>query len=136
MPQTLEELRKENPELANALFAEAQASVNTDAVNAERQRLADIDAIAGLYDDETVRAAKYGENACTAQELAYRAALETAKQGKQFLNDSRQDYQESNADNVGAAHASEDEDKPMTNADLFAAGKAAAEQALGKKKEA
>lgn len=136
MPQTLEELRKENPELANALFAEAQASANADAVNAERQRLADIDAIAGLYDDETVRAAKYGENACTAQELAYRAALETAKQGKQFLNDSRQDYQESNADNVGAAHASEDEDKPMTNADLFAAGKAAAEQALGKKKEA
>ena len=130
---TLEEFRQENPEMADALLAEAQASVRADAVNSERQRLADIDAIAGLYDDSIVSAAKYGENPCTAQEMAYRAALETAKKGKAFMDDARQDYQESNADNIGAAPASDEDDKPMTNADLVAAGKAAAQAALGKK---
>ena len=63
MAKTLEELRAENPELATQLMAEAQAaasaeatSTNTAAVEAERQRIADIDAIAGLFDDEAVHA--------------------------------------------------------------------------------
>lgn len=130
---TLEEFRQENPELADALLAEAQASVRADAVNAERQRLADIDAIAGLYDEGIVSAAKYGDNACTAQELAYRAAVESAQQGRRYMADARSDFEESGAGAVTSAPAPE-EDKPMTNADLRAAGKAAA-MALGKKEE-
>lgn len=133
MPTTLEEFRTENPELANALFAEAQASVNADAVNAERQRLADIDAIASLFSDDIVQAAKYGENPCTAQEMAYRAAVQSAEQGRQFMANNTADYKDAGSANIGAAPASEEDDKPMTNADLVAAGKAAAKKALGEK---
>ena len=86
-PMTLEELRQSDPEAAEALLAEAQASVSHDeAVMAERQRIAEIDAVASLFDAETVNAAKYGENPCTAQEMTYRAAQEMAKQGKTFLS--------------------------------------------------
>lgn len=49
-----------------------------DKAAAERRRLQEIDAIAALYDPAMVQDAKYGENPCTAQELAYRAAVEAA----------------------------------------------------------
>ncbi len=134
-PMTLEELRKSDPEAAEALLAEAQASVNTDAaVQAERQRIADIDAVASLFDAETVRAAKY-DNPCTAQEMCYRAAQENAKQGKAFMASLSADAKDSKAANVTPAPGPEDEDKPMSNADKFAAGKAAAAKAQGKTKE-
>jgi len=121
---TLEEFRKENPEAAAALLAEAQADASA-AVAAERQRIADIDAVAALYDDDTVRAAKYGDTACTAQEMCYRAAVESVKLGKKYMADVNADYQESGAAKVAPAHA-EEEDKPLTNEDLVAAGRAAA----------
>ena len=47
----------------------------------EEQSLREIDEIACLFDAETVQAAKYGPNACTAQEMAYRAALEANRRG-------------------------------------------------------
>ena len=135
---TWEEFRRDNPEAAADLLAEAQASVDTSAVQtaaaqAERQRIADIDAIAGLFSDDIVNAAKYGDNTCTAQEMAYRAALQTAQQGGRFMANAESDYQDSGAAAVGAAPAAEDDDKPMTNAQLLAAGKAAAAKAQGKK---
>ena len=55
--------------------------------------------MASLYDAETVKAAKYGENACTAQEMTYRAAQKAAQQGKKFLGDT----QASGAQGVPAA---------------------------------
>ncbi|HWP51632.1 MAG TPA: head maturation protease, ClpP-related [Clostridia bacterium] len=106
MAKNLEELRAEDPELANQLVAEAQAAASKDAgaaVNAERQRIADIDAIAALYDNETVQEAKYGENACTAQEMAFHAAQKAAKNGTAFMAAANKDYQASGAANVGAA---------------------------------
>ncbi len=48
---------------------------------AEEKRIREIDEIACLFDSETVQAAKYGPNACTAQEMAYRAALEANRRG-------------------------------------------------------
>lgn len=132
---TLEELRKENPEAAAALLAEAQASASAAAVQSERQRIADIDAIASLYSDEIVNAAKYGETACTAQEMAYRAALENAKLGKTFMENAKADYKESGASKVTAAPSDPNKDKPMTNVDRVAAGKSAAARILGKKEE-
>ncbi|MGN1370197.1 MAG: head maturation protease, ClpP-related [Aristaeellaceae bacterium] len=132
---TLEELRQSDPEAAAALLAEAQASVNTDeAVQNERQRLADIDAVASLFDADTVNAAKY-TNPCTAQEMCYRAAQESAKQGRVFMANLNADHKDSGAEGVPAAPASEDGDKPMSNADLMAAGEAAAKKMLGKNKE-
>lgn len=136
IPMTLEELRQSDPEAAEALIAEAQASVShEDAIRAERQRIAEIDAVASLFDAETVNAAKYGENPCTAQEMTYRAAQEMAKQGKTFLGQMQADYQESGADGVSAAPASGEEDKPMTAEDRRAAGKAMSQKLSGEKSE-
>lgn len=125
MAKNLEELRAENPELAEALIAEAKAAVSASAgggtpapkadedavsaaIQAEQKRIQEIDALAGLYDAETVQAAKYGENACTAQEMAYRAAQKAAQQGKKFLEDMTADARASGADGVGAVPPAED----------------------------
>lgn len=51
--------------------------------DAERRRLQEISEIAGLFDLETVRAAMYGPEACTAQEMAYRALRKMAAEGRQ-----------------------------------------------------
>ncbi len=54
MAKNLEELRAENPELAAALIAEANAATApavTSALEAERKRIREIDALASLYDD-------------------------------------------------------------------------------------
>ena len=136
IPMTLEELRQSDPEAAEALLAEAQASVSHDeAVQAERQRCADIDALAGVFDAETINTAKYGEHPCTAAEMAFRAAQEMAKQGKTFMNQMVSDYQESGAASVTSAPASEEEDKPMTSDDRKAAGAAMAAKLRGEKSE-
>ena len=120
MAKNLEELRAENPELAEALMAEAKAAVSASAgsgtpapqagadavsaaVQAEQKRIQEIDAVASLYDAETVKAAKYGENACTAQEMTYRAAQAAAQKGKKFLSDLDDDTKASGAQGVPAA---------------------------------
>lgn len=112
MARNLEELRTENPELAAQVESDVRASVSaehanseTNATNAERQRLADIDSIAHLYDEETVRNAKYGEHPCTAQEMAFRAAQAAAKTGGAFMAGVKSDYEASGAGGVGAAPA-------------------------------
>ena len=137
---TWDEFRKENPEAAEAAIAEAQASVShaeaEEAARAsERARCEEIDSFRGVFDDATIQAAKYGENPCTAQEMAFRAAQEMAKQGKTFLNQMQADYKESGADGIGAAPAAEEEDKPMTAEDRRAAGKAMSQKLSGKKEE-
>ena len=110
MARNLEELRTENPELAAQVESDVRAAVSaehadseTNATNAERQRLADIDSIAHLYDEETVRNAKYGEHPCTAQEMAFRAAQAAAKTGGAFMAGVKSDYEASGASGVGAA---------------------------------
>jgi len=135
MAKNLEELRKENPQLAEQLMAEARAAASApasaatpavtttpatqpatpaaptqpaapstpDPVAAERQRLQDIDKMASLFDAETVNAAKYGETACTAQEMVYRAAQKAAQNGTAFMAAAKEDYQKSGAAGVGAA---------------------------------
>ena len=133
---TLEELRQSDPEAAEALLAEAQASVSHDeAVQAERQRCADIDALAGVFDAETINAAKYGEHPCTAAEMAFRAAQEMAKQGRTFMSQMQSDYQESGAAAVTSAPASEEEDAHMTSEERKAAGAAMAAKLRGEKTE-
>ena len=135
-PMTFEEFRMENPEAAEAALAEAKASVShEEAVAAERQRIADIDDIASLYDAETVRAAKY-TNPCTAQEMAFRAAVEMAKQGRTFMSNLESDVNDSGAQNVGAAPGGNDRnDAPSTAESMKAAGKAMAAKLRGEKTE-
>ncbi len=178
MANTLEELRKENPQLAEQLMAEARAAAATpaaaapaapaaaspaaaatpsapsaqttpatpavstpatpstpDPAAAERQRLQDIDAVAGLFDAETVNAAKYGDNACTAQEMTFRAAQKATQQGKAFLTNLEADASKSGAQNVtgaastGAGGAGDGKD--LTPQQLMAQGRADA-KALNK----
>lgn len=119
MATNLNELRSENPELAATVEREVRAAMsadNTDAINqateVERNRLAEIDQIAQLYDDETVREAKYGEHPCTAQELAFRAAQNAAKSGSAFVAGMRSDYANSGAANVSAIPAADDNAEP------------------------
>ena len=98
---------------------------------AERQRLQEIDQIASLFADELVQEAKYGENPCNANELAYRAAVAAAQQGRAFMESLEADAAASGAAKVGASPASGAEDKPMTNADKVAAGEAMAKKLAG-----
>lgn len=141
MARNLEELRTENPELAESIMAEARAAVAaegdtaaTTAVQAERQRLAEIDEISALYSADIVQAAKYGDNACSAQEMAFRAAKEAAKNGQDFLGNLKADNKASGAQAVGSAPAPND-DAPLTPEQRMAKGKEAAEALAGKKKE-
>ena len=78
---TLDELRAQDPEL----LAQIQSEAAENATTAERTRLSEIDAIANQFTDEMVNDAKYGDNRCSAMELAYRAAQQAAAQGRQFL---------------------------------------------------
>jgi ATP-dependent protease ClpP protease subunit len=128
MANTLEELRTENPSLADALVAEAQTAASASASAAERERLAGIDAIASLYDPAIVHEAKYGEKPCSAQELAYRAALDAQKAGTSWLANAQADAAASGAKDITAvppaAAATKFED--MTEEQRFAVGAAAA----------
>lgn len=107
MATTIQELREEYPELTAQLEAEARADQSdvSAAVQAEQDRIREIDAIAGLFDEDTVNAAKYGESACTAQEMAYRAAQNAQAQGRNFLNAMHADANASNAGAVPSAHS-------------------------------
>lgn len=111
---TKDELRAQYPDLVAEVEADAQsgnAEAVQDAVNAERQRLSEIDEIASLYPEDAVRDAKYGENACSASELALRMAKENAKKGASFLDSLHQDSQTSGANGVPSAAANPAEDQ-------------------------
>ncbi len=109
MATTIEELRAESPDLV----AQVESAASADAVSAERSRLQAIDAVAGLFSAEMVNEAKYGETACTAQELSYRAAQAAMKNGQQFLHNLAADANASNAAAVPAAPAPAEDPAPV-----------------------
>ena len=142
MARNLEELRAENPDLASQVESEVRAAVsaeNTAAVNnaatAERNRISEIDEIAHLFDEETVREAKYGEHPCTAQEMAFRAAQKAAKQGSTFMKNALADNKASGANDVTATPGEIEEGKKKTPEDLQKEATAAVKAALGKKED-
>lgn len=135
MANTIEELRKENPELVAQLVSAERAAERADAIQAEQKRLQEIDELAGLFSADLVREAKYGEKACSAQELSYRAAVDAAKNGKQFLAKMTADAKESNTDAVPAAPAHDPEPKeaePKTDQEKEEAAKAAVKKIFHK----
>ena len=104
---TLDELKAQEPDLVSQI---EQAAVNaaqaqtTDAVTAERQRLAAIDSIAAsIPDQKMVHDAKYGDKPCTAQELCFRVMQQSAAAGQQFLTNYAADGKASKAAEVSAA---------------------------------
>ncbi len=142
MAKTVEELRAEYPDLVKQLEAEAtkaaapaadQSAINT-AVEAERKRQQEIDEIAvAINDPELVKEAKYGEKACTAQELAFRAMQKQAKQGEQQTANTNADYQASNAKKVEAAPTGSEESPKAEVEAAVDAGVKAAKEAFGGK---
>lgn len=118
----LEQLREQHPDLVQQIEAAA--------VNAERDRLRAIDEIAGIYSDEMVQAAKYGDP-CTAETLAYRAAMAQVKRGGDIVAALEKDAEAVNAVNPAPAPVVTAE---PSEADVqAAAGKEAAKAFLAKK---
>lgn len=120
-----------------ASATQEQAAVPAvDEAAAERRRLQEIDAIATLYDPELVREAKYGENPCTAQELAYQtavaAAAKAAGEGRAFMAAMSADTQASGAAAVSAVTAPTD-NEPDKDSPQAAAAQAKADVAAFKK---
>lgn len=145
MATNLSELRNENPELASAIENEVRASVSAEnksaatqasaaAASEERKRLEEIDAIASLYDSETVHEAKYGDNPCTAQEMAFRAAMKAAKNGESFMKAAKSDTDESGVNGVKTTQAPEEENEPKTPEEKLAAARSAVKATLNKNK--
>lgn len=105
-PMTLEELLTAEPELVAQIRNEAQQTAAEEGRMNERARLKAIQEIANTVGDaELVNEAMYGENACTAQELAFRAMKKQASLGQEFLNKQEQDANNSGANDVQAEPA-------------------------------
>ena len=146
MASTVEELRAEYPELTAQLEAEARAAATpapsaaaegdggADPAQVERQRIQDIDALASLYDAESIREAKYGDHPCTAQELAYRMAQKAAQTGKSYMTALEADTGASGAQQVGAANNEGVPAGELTPEQRMAKGRADA-KALNKKED-
>ena len=104
---TLDELKAQEPDLVSQIeqtATNAAKAQTTDAVTAERQRLAAIDSIAAsIPDQKMVNDAKYGDNPCTAQELCFRVMQQSAAAGQQFITNYTADGAASGAAGVGAA---------------------------------
>lgn len=134
---TEQELRAQYPEIVAQVEANARAAGNAEAVNAavqaEQNRIREIDEVACLYSEEMVREAKYGEKACTAQQLAYNAAKAAAAKGNQVMQDLTDDVIASGGANVGAAAPPATEGGDEINVDH---AKAAAQAFNARKKEA
>lgn len=142
MAKNLTELRAENPALASSVEAEVRAAVlaendNTAAINEavanERARLQAIDEIAANVDSAMLAEAKYGNTACSAQELAFRAMKQQTRAGADFLEGLSEDYKASNAGKVQAVVPKDDEEKkPSTPEEKSAAAKNDIKSLLGK----
>ena len=139
MAQTVSELRAEYPELTAQMEAEIRSEIEASnaeavktAVQAEQNRIKEIDDVSSLFDAELVSEAKYGEKACSAKDLTFRAAQEAKKNGTTFMKNLADDNSASGAQDVGTAPGEAVEGKDMTPEQK----KAAAKALLGKKKEA
>jgi len=119
--KTVEDARKAFPDLVDQI----EKNAGQTAAQAEQERLKAIDEVAKLFPTELVNAAKYGEKACDAKELAYRAALDSAKKGREFLEAREIDAQESGVKNVASV--------PPEDKKPGAANSPAENSALGKK---
>lgn len=104
---TAEEMREKYPEVVaeiekSAVAAQGSASKDAikDAIEKERQRMKEIDEIAGMVGDkEMLQEAKF-TNPVSAAELALKAMRKQAELGKQFMSDSNDDVNESGVKNV------------------------------------
>lgn len=103
---TMEEMKAQYPELV-AQLEQQSACV---AIAKEHERLKAIESIAASVGDaQLIQEAKYGENPCTAEQLALKAMQKQAALGAQHLANTAADYSCSGAANVGATPNSGEE---------------------------
>ncbi len=114
---TLEELKKDHPEVANAYKNEIMAGMGgtdqTAAVDAERARIKAIDEITLPGFEDMANKAKY-EEPISAEAFAMQIVAAQKKAGKSFLNDREDDIEDSGVKDVTPApnkgHNGEEED--------------------------
>lgn len=130
---TLEELKAQYPSLVEEVERNARENATIEAVANERRRMQEIDEVASQFDAELVREARYGETACSVQELTYRAAKANANIGNAFLAKMKGDTNASGASEVSSCPA-EPTVKPTTEAEKNVEAKNTIGKLLGKKK--
>lgn len=119
---TLEEMKAQHPELVAQIEQQAAAAARAEAITQERERLQAIESIeASVGDAQLVHDAKYGDNPCTAEQLALKAMQKQAALGTKHLADVAADSKGSGAADVGAApnggeEGSENDDKAKVDA--------------------
>lgn len=131
---TLEELRAQYPDLIEEAERSAREAAAAEAVAGERRRMQEIDEVAALFDEDLVREARYGNTACSVQELTYRAAKKNAAAGGSFLAAMKADAGASGAQGVPAAPAAPAA-SPKNDAEKRADAKATVGNLLGKTKK-
>lgn len=105
---TVEKPAEEEAPQTEELTDEKVNSLKAEFVNAERKRLQEIDSISAGIDADLVEEAKYGDKACDAKELAFRALQRNAKKGNQALEKLQADNKDSNANDVASEPGSDD----------------------------
>lgn len=102
---TLEEFKEKHPDVANAYKNEIKAesaaggAVNTEAVDAERKRIKEIDEITLPGFEDLANKAKY-EEPISAEAFAMKMVAAQKKKGENFLNDREEDINDSGVKNV------------------------------------
>ena len=89
--------------------------------------------MAGLFDPELVREAKYGDKPLTAEQLAYQAAVKAAKNGQKFMAAMTADNKDSGVQDVPADPAVDETAAPKTAAEKRDAAKKAVRDLLNPK---
>lgn len=97
---TLEEFLAENPEAQNEVN-NMRAAAQEEGMQAERERLQSLDAIAGTVTKEALNAAKYGENPVDGPTLAYQAMTNGEKLASSYMAKAIEDNAGSGAKDVG-----------------------------------
>lgn len=109
---TVEELRREHPELVKEIENSERKKATEEAVEAERQRIRDIEEIeAAVADKELIKEAKYGDKSVTASELALKAMKKQAELGNLFLQKNKEDVQTSGTEDINGVPPKDEQNK-------------------------
>ena len=112
-PESVEEVVEENIENAEAEeeITEEEPISNQEvvdsAIEAERQRIQEIEKIANGIDEDLVQEAKFGNSACDAKELALRAMQRDVEKTNNALKELKKDTEASNVNNVEAVQSAQ-----------------------------
>ena len=122
---TMEALRAAYPDLVGQIENAVKTSAHADGIKAERERIQGIEAIENaIGDKELVKAAKFGENPLTAEQLAFKAMQAQAAIGSTMLTKMEGDTNASNVNGVAAAPAPAAEPAPDSPQAMMAQAKA------------